>query len=150
MNELSKYRSEVIERSINIESIINAIISQHYFKHVIYNFLIEVLYDEYFTFALKRRILEKILRSINHYDNKMIQDLNRINTIRNYFAHCNQEIYLINSTESIVPDPRKPDQPINFKSLYEEFKPTAGNIEKWLIDEYKFMGGIITPTKNGL
>ena len=46
------------ERFINIETMINAIISQHYFKKVPLNFYLEVLYDEYFSFALRRRILE--------------------------------------------------------------------------------------------
>ncbi len=57
-DKLSKYRADVIERFINVEWIINAIICQHYFKRVSMPFLLEVLYDEYFSFALKRRILE--------------------------------------------------------------------------------------------
>ena len=50
---LSKYRAEVIIEFINIKKIINVIISQHYFKKVVLPFYLEVLYDEYFTFALK-------------------------------------------------------------------------------------------------
>lgn len=53
-DEISKCRAEVIERFINIEWIINAIISQHYLKRVVVSFILEVLYDEYFSFALKR------------------------------------------------------------------------------------------------
>jgi len=64
-NNISKYRSEVIERAINIEWIMSAIICQHYFKKVIMPFLLEVLYDEYFSFALKRRILEKIVKDFD-------------------------------------------------------------------------------------
>ena len=70
---LSKYRAEVIERFINMEWLINAIICQHYFKRVLMPFLLEVLYDEYFSFALKRRILEKI---INNIDGQKVQELN--------------------------------------------------------------------------
>ena len=70
---ISKYRAEVIEKFINIESIIDVIISQHYFKLPNKSFIFEVLYDEYFSFALKRRILEKIIRSI---DGQKVQDLN--------------------------------------------------------------------------
>ena len=61
----SKYRSEVIERFINIEWLLNAIITQHYFKRMVSSFLFEVLYDEYFNFGLKRRIIEKIIPNIN-------------------------------------------------------------------------------------
>jgi hypothetical protein len=39
---LSKLRGEVIERSINIEVIMSAIISQHYIGKVTKNFLLEV------------------------------------------------------------------------------------------------------------
>ena len=85
-DKISKCRAEVIERFINIESIIDAIICQHYFKRVIMKFYFEVLYDEYFSFGLKRRILEKIFKDI---DSQKLQDLNRLNTIRNYFAHYN-------------------------------------------------------------
>ena len=150
MNEISNYRAEVIERSINIEWIINGIISQHYFKHVNTNFLFEVLYDQNITFALKRNILEKILQSLNHQNQQKIHELNRLNSIRNYFAHCNQEIYTIKSNESFVPDPKKPENPIDFKKLYEEFMSIAKQVEYWLFDEYKGMGGIFSQTKDGL
>ena len=72
-DKLSKYRSEVIEKSINIEWIINAIISQHYLKRVILPFVLEVLYDEYFSFALRRNILKKIIKDI---DSQKVEDLN--------------------------------------------------------------------------
>ena len=70
-------RAEVIEKFINVETIINAIISQHYLKRLVMPFLLEVLYDEYFSFALRRRILEKILnKSVPDYDKKQIEYLN--------------------------------------------------------------------------
>ena len=73
----SKYRSEVIERFINVGWLLNAIITQHYFKRIVSSFLFEVLYDEYFNFGLKRRIIEKIIPNIN---GQRLQDLNRLNT----------------------------------------------------------------------
>jgi hypothetical protein len=150
MNEISKYRAEVIERAINIEWIINAIISQHYFKYVNINFLFEVLYDQNITFALKRNILDKILQSRNHQNEQKMHELNRLNSIRNYFAHCNQEIYTIKSKEGFIPDPKKPENPIDFNKLYEEFITIAKQVESWLFEEYKGMGGIFSQTKPGL
>ncbi len=116
--QISKFRSEVIERTINIEWIINAIISQHYFGKVMRSFLLEFLYDEYCSFALKRRILEKIIPNM---EKKKLENLNRVNTIRNYFAHCNQ--LLIEGLDSSNPisrvvDPRKLDKAIDFENLY--------------------------------
>src|SRR5215204_2008170 len=58
--DISTIRSAVIEKSINLEWMMNAIISQHYFGAVKKSFILEVLYDEYCSFALKRRILMKI------------------------------------------------------------------------------------------
>lgn len=142
---ISKCRSEVIERTINIESIINSIISQHYFGRVLMPFLLEFLYDEYCTFALKRRVLEKIVPDI---DKKKVQDLNRLNTIRNYFAHCNQ--VLIEGPDPTDPtavskviDPRKPDRGIDFKELHKEFLEIAGPVEKYLVRVYMAKGGIL-------
>jgi len=144
MNELSKWRAEVIERAINVEWLINAIICQHYLKKTFINFFLEVLYDEYFSFALKRRILEKILSQIDNQNNKpKIDQLNRINTIRNYFAHCNQQFFEIGSDIGKVPDPRKTNRVINFKTLYEEFMSIVGDVELWLSEIFKSKGGTL-------
>lgn len=144
MNELSKWRAEVIERAINVEWLINAIICQNYLKKTFKNFLLEVLYDEYFSFALKRRILEKILRQIDNENNKpKIDQLNRINIIRNYFAHCNQQFFEIGDDIGKVPDPRKTNRAINFKILYEEFMSIVGDVELWLSKIFKSIGGTL-------
>jgi len=140
---LSKYRAEVIEGLINIETIIDGIISQHYFKQVRINFFLEVLYDEYFGFALKRRILEKIIKNI---DNQKVQDLNRLNTIRNYFAHYNQEIFEISDKEKKrgkVVDPRNIEKGIDFEKLYTEFKKTEGGVEEYLAKLFHDLGGVM-------
>ena len=105
-------------------------------------FLLEVLYDEYFSFALKRRILEKI---INNIDGQKVQELNRLNTIRNYFAHCNQEIFEISDkekTQGKVIDPRNIRREIDFEKLHTEFMNIAGGVEGYLIELYKDLGGL--------
>jgi len=142
-DKLSKYRADVIERFINVEWLINAIISQHYFKRVLMPFLLEVLYDEYFSFALKRRILEKIIKNI---DGRKVQELNRLNTIRNYFAHCNQEIFEVSDKEKKrgkVIDPKNIKREIDFEKLYTEFMEIAGGIEGYLLKLYQDLGGLL-------
>jgi maltodextrin utilization protein YvdJ len=99
----------------------NAIISQHYFKKVVWPFFLEVLYDEYFSFALRRRILEKIAKDV---DKKAMEDLNRLNTIRNCFAHCNLEFFEVTDLEKKkekVVDPRNTDNALDFDTLCVEF-----------------------------
>lgn len=148
-DKLSKCRAEVIERFINVEWIINAIISQHYFKKVVKPFVLEVLYDEYFSFGLKRRILKKVIENI---DSKKVQELNRLNTIRNYFAHCNQEIFEISDIEvkdgkviekakGKVIDPRNIEKEVNFESMYSEFMKMVGGVEEYLAKVYQDLGG---------
>lgn len=140
---VSSMRSEVIEKTINVEWLMNSIISQHYLKRVTKEFLLEVLYDEYFSFALKRRIIEKIISEI---DKQQLQRINRINTIRNYFAHCNQQLFDGSTppapdSEGSVPDPRRLDRSINFEKLYEEFSGIIGDVERYLADVYRDKGG---------
>jgi hypothetical protein len=69
---IQQKRGEVIERTINVEMIVDAIICQNCFKHIFAPFLFEVLNDEYVSFGLKIRILEKILPDP---DRKKLQDL---------------------------------------------------------------------------
>jgi hypothetical protein len=139
---LSKYRSEVIERFINVEWIINAIISQHYLKKVIKSFMFEVLYDQYFSFALRRQIFEKILKKTNKYDKKIIDDLRRLNTIRNYFAHCGQEFIELsdNIPKRKIIDPRDIEKELDFESLHTEFMGKVERIEKYLAKLLRDLG----------
>ena len=141
--DLSKTRTEVIEKFINLEMIINTIISQHFFGYVKTGFLFDVLYDEYFTFGLKRRILEKIVSNI---DKGMVDKLNRLNTIRNYFAHCGTEIFWgkehpEKGEKGVIPDPRRWRKPLDFAALYKEFTETEPQVTQYLFDIYKKLGG---------
>ncbi|MBU1014000.1 MAG: sister chromatid cohesion protein PDS5 [Bacteroidetes bacterium] len=139
----SMYRSEVIEKAINIEWIINSIISQHYFNRVDMKFLLDFLYDEYCSFALKRRVLLKI---VNDFDPKMESHLNRLMNIRNYFAHCNQEIFdagetLTQESKGKILDPKKPEREIDFEKLHKEFISIETLVSKYLFEIYQRKGG---------
>ncbi len=143
---ISRFRSEVIERTINLEWIMNVIISQHYFGKVFRPFLLEVLYDEYCPFALKRRVIEKI---VPDPDKRKMEALNRINTIRNYFAHCNQVLVegadpTSPSAVSIAVDPRRLDRGIDFEKLHQEFVQIAGPVETYLAEVFQSKGGQMT------
>ena len=86
-SDISQLRAEVIEKAINVEWLIHAIISQHFFNAVKLEFVSMVLYDEYCSFALKRRILLKICPKL---EGDIEQKINRLASIRNYFAHIGQ------------------------------------------------------------
>jgi hypothetical protein len=137
--KLSKCRAEVIERFINIEFLLNAIISQAYFGKVSRQFLLEVLYDEYFSFALKRKVIEKLLVRHKMLDKVEIEDLNRLNTIRNYFAHLNIEF--IEGANTIVPNPRNPLEAVDFEKLHKEFLQKEKPAREYLFGVLKELGG---------
>ncbi|MBI2548194.1 hypothetical protein HYW21_02485 [Candidatus Woesearchaeota archaeon] len=147
---LSKKRGEVIEKFINCEHLINIIISQHYFKKIEYSFFFDVLYDEYFGFALKRRILEKIVPDL---DKAKIQTLNRLNTIRNYFAHCSQQFFEGHkkpdpTAGGFVPNHKDTKKRLDLEELYDEFIKKEPEVTKYLGEIYRKLGGILIPVRN--
>jgi len=112
----SAYRSEVIEGFILLEAIVDCFINTHYMGKPSMAFHEEVLYDEYFSFGLKVRIVEKVLDS---EEKTVVQSLRRVNNIRNLFAHCGMLRY--ESGEVFAPNPRKLDKKLDFEALYAEF-----------------------------
>jgi len=87
--------------------------------------------------------LEKIVPDL---DKKKIQNLNRLNTIRNYFAHTGQQIFKgpVPPSEGqvgIVPDPRKLDKAIDYTQLYEEFQRMEPAVAEYLFKLYQKLGG---------
>ena len=140
--QLSEWRSEVIGSFIAIEQLLNCIISQHYFNAIDRAFFLEVLFDEYFGFQMRRRILEKILPQDQR---DVLQPLNRMATIRNYFGHCGLEVIeggLPRPEETgAILDPRHPAKPIDFASLFTEFKTLEERVVRPLTEFFVSKGG---------
>ena len=61
---IAQHRTEVITRFINLETMINSIICNYYMHKLDKNFILDILYDENFTFSLRRNILFKILKRL--------------------------------------------------------------------------------------
>ena len=73
-----------------------------------------------------------------------MQDLNRLNTIRNYFAHYNQGIIIKvadKTREEKVIDPRNIERGINFEELYADFMSKATEVEEYLEKLFKDLVG---------
>jgi hypothetical protein len=136
---LTKARGEIIEKFINIETIVGAIISQHYLKIVHFPFLTEVLADEYFNFGLKVKILRKIFPD----DAATLEQLARLNAIRNYFAHSGLQFCDKPGKEGTVQflDMRKLGKTVDFGKLYAEFMSIEARVVEFLADKFKGMGG---------
>jgi hypothetical protein len=125
--KLNSMRSEVIERSIEIELLMSGIICVHYFGRINMPFWFEVLYDENFSFAMKRRILEKIAPLT---DRRTFDELNRIGTIRNYFAHRSLNFVDFKMMKLVAVDPKRLDRTIDFESLFQEFSKLHDRVHK--------------------
>ena len=84
-NKIAQYRGVIIHDSINIEALMGAIIAIYFVRDDKNNeFNRKVTDDEYFSFGLKIRILEKLNQEVYP---QFFEDIRRINNIRNIFAH---------------------------------------------------------------
>jgi len=89
-----------------------------------------------------RSSVESLKKIVDHPElRKHMDAINRLNTIRNYFAHCGQEMSDRGASSFYVPDPRKPAKPIDFEVLYSEFNSLAPAIEEFLFEAFKSKGG---------
>jgi hypothetical protein len=144
-DELANARAEVITRAINVEGLLDAIISQQYLGKVSKGFLFEVLYDEYFSFGLKVKIFSKITS-----DQGWFHKLNRLGTIRNYFAHRGKwTVDFGKGPDPFVPDPKKPSEAIDFHKLLSEFEKLADELETVLFEHYRRAGGQLMDNADG-
>jgi hypothetical protein len=143
MSATKELRGDIIERAANIETMIGCVLSMVYFGRVRTTFTFDLLADEYCSFALKRRVLMKLvprLKEVKDFE----QNLNRLGTIRNYFAH----VGLLMSdrpeadAESRTPDPRNFEKSVDFRALHKEFLEKEKIVLDALIEEYKRLGGV--------
>ena len=80
-------------------------------------------------------------------------ELYSLNTIRNYFAHCNQQIFEgsgipTEKENGKVIDPRNLDKSIDFEKLYGEFMDITGELEKYLAGIFIQIGGELSTVKD--
>lgn len=124
MNEeekLSKYRLIVMEDHANMENIISAIITQHYFKKSVNaDFEANILNDVSVTTATKIRILKGILKLKKRKIS--FKKVERVNTIRNHFVHCFRKITRDGKLIMFFPKYEKNKRVFSFEKEYKEFR----------------------------
>jgi hypothetical protein len=140
--DIKKLRAEVIDKFINLETLMDAVITQHYFHQTHKQFMYEVLYDEYFSFALKRNIL---LTITEHPNNNVLNKLHRIGRIRNIFAHRGRVIvdWVGNSKRERVIDSKKIEKEIDFQELFKEYCDLERPVFDYLFKVFKEKGGLL-------
>lgn len=133
-------RADVLEELSGIESFINIIISNHYFGKTCDDFVIEVLQDEYFSFALRGNILKKILKKRDFYERKKFENFSELGRIRNKFAHIYLPTLDRKKGEIRYPHPRHPEEDINYKELYDDFTRRNHEAGDYLLNIFNKMG----------
>jgi len=122
--EISECRAEVITKFLDLERMVNIIISEYYLGSISGNFLIDVLYDPFFSFGLKINILEKI-GAVKEGDIILVR---KLNTIRNIFAHEQFGFVVEEKEEKIVFLDTKRGKEIDYAAEYRLFLQLYPNV----------------------
>ena len=88
--------------------------------------------------GLKRNILEKILDPAHR---EATRHLRRLMTIRNHFAHRSRTVFSQDHPAGYAPDPKKPEEALDYDALVAEFDVLCPKIEKALIAAFRSKGG---------
>jgi hypothetical protein len=134
--EITYARGRVVDNFVSIELAINAIISQNFLGKIDINFVINVLNNEQSSFAFKRNILVQLIDSDKY--KKKIEELHRLNNLRNIFGHASLRLRSGQSREDEnavfdFNDPRKKDNILDAQKLLDEFTVLYPIVLEWLI-----------------
>ncbi len=158
--ELNQARTAVVEKFIEVETLLNASISYYFFKRVDPSFFFKVLYDPFFSFHLRVNIFNKIVKELSKKvytgdKEKLNRKLQSFGEIRNNFIHVGSfkfypskdgrtDIVLANLSteeESITPNPKDPSKVLDFKKIYKNFLDLEKELKEEIINIYKALGG---------
>jgi hypothetical protein len=92
MKKTSDIRGRIINKSIELESLLDGIIINYFVKEGKHSkFLTKVCSDEHFSFSLKLKAINRIAKDekemFQEY-NKIKKELEKLNELRNIVAHC--------------------------------------------------------------
>ncbi len=147
-NQIGAWRVRVIESFIAIEWLMNCIITQHYFRAQKQGFIFEVLYDRYMNFGLRLNIFKKVLKKIKgtkdngklrKEDNKMIENLQKMDRIRNIYAHIDAVI-IDSKGQGRIPDPDNWKKSLDMKKKYEDYVKKEKEVLIYLRETGKAIG----------
>jgi len=132
--ELGHIRSEVISNFLEVERLVNVIITQHYFGMLYANFMMEVLYDPGCRFSFKLNILEKT----GQVTEGTMLLLRRLYELKKIFSSDHFEFALDNEGEQqyVIVD-GKTGNVLDYDVCYEEFSDIYPQIMNGLDDVLK-------------
>lgn len=128
-DSVAEMRGLIIERSVNIESLVNVIISMHFFKVPRLDFIEMVLEDEYFSAGTRVSILERLVK----IDSSLLGKIRELHKIRNVFAHRIANRTTNTNKSSQVVAKGKDGQEIDFSLKADQFHKLADEVEQALV-----------------
>jgi hypothetical protein len=122
-------RGEVISSFSNIEGLLDGVILVYYARKKHYSsFIINMLSDEYFTFALRKSVFIKILKEGEFLTikkiNQLEDSLNKLGMLRNLIAHAR---IIFNKEKPEFFDPKKKDF-FNLNEKYNQYEELFNKI----------------------
>ena len=152
MNKLEflALRNMVLEEFVNLETIINIIISHKYFGNINKDFVFPVLHSPQFSFALRVDILSKIVKDFNKdFKHKLL----RMGNIRNIFAHISPNYFDGGGGEITFdkvgwfPNPDNPSERLDFQAIHREFFELRDKVLSYVVESGKAFGAFPDPEK---
>jgi hypothetical protein len=125
-------RTDILDRAMNIENLLSILITYYFFpgEAIKLDFLQKVLNDESASANYKRSLFFKCYPET---DKKIDENIRRIFSIRNTFAHSGLAIHLFTDEEAKHPDPRKVGSFIDFDALNKELLEKEKDVLGYLI-----------------
>jgi hypothetical protein len=138
-SDKQKLIGAVVLRFANVEAMIDGLIRMQYVRDVEtgYDFLLDVLADEGFSFALRCNVLRKVLLRNGQTEKEAATDvqlLRSLGNIRNQLAHIGKAA-VVGETAGYL-HPRKPGEVINesdIEATFERFEADCATAEAFLI-----------------
>ena len=135
-HEITYARGWVVDKFVSVELAINTIISMNFLGKIDINFIINVLNNEQSSFAFKRNILIQLIDSDKFKKN--IENLHRLNNLRNVFGHASLRLINEKSPEDEnavfnFNNPKKSNDTLEAQKLFDEFKTLYPIVLEWLI-----------------
>ncbi|MDD4901820.1 MAG: hypothetical protein PHE24_01665 [Patescibacteria group bacterium] len=141
--EIINARGIVANKFVSIEGLVAVIICLHYLKRVDNKFILNVLKNELSSFGLCKSVLKLIIDNKKNGDE--LQNLEKLNRIRNIFSHSvisgdsgqsNGDIM----NASFV-NHKDLDKKINAEEMLKEFNSLYDSTIEWLMKIFEEKGG---------
>ena len=133
-------RAQIIEKSINLETIVSCLVTNYFFpkQPLLLRFFHGVMCDAYANTSFKLSVFAKCYPD---FPRKQLDRGRRVFNIRNLFAHCGVEVTILADPDKCgILGPKSFDERLDFESLADEFHQNYEPLLSELIELMKSRG----------